>query len=274
MPRLGYIREVPTVLGWRYHHGSITPRRTYVAKSIWQACGGCGKERWVRLVYRKPVSTCCRKCVYKHNAYTKGLTWGDAIEYLSSSPEEQQRALQEHYKGIKQANKQRRIDASLKPINENVKKAFKHTRKYIREHQVPLDKPVDKRFGKRTSGQTSKRNSIWAKSKASKQAKIDYQTWVKLSTKSSKQSSTKSITMTGNQRLAEFSTIKRTNRYPICVLSKASKDKLSRQAYLLKEFNVGLSIQRAVQASLTKSPTKSQGWFSRLFSRLYGLCKR
>ncbi len=239
MPRLGYIREVPTVLGWRYHHGSITPRRTYVAKFIWQACIGCGKERWVRLVYRKPVSTACRKCVYKQNTYTRSLTWGDAIEYLSSSPEEQQRALQEHYEGIKQADKQRRIDE--RKLKRELKLASKQAKKHVSKR---VDKQVDKRFGKRT-GVSKLKGRI-------RPIKID--AGIGPIIKAHRQ-------RTAEIKLAWINWAHTSNTPQFTCLKNNEKLILKSGALMLSK-------------SPSKSIAKSQGWFSRLFSRLYGLCKR
>ena len=32
------------------------------SRFVWQACGDCGKERWVRILRGKPISSLCRLC--------------------------------------------------------------------------------------------------------------------------------------------------------------------------------------------------------------------
>jgi len=69
-------------------YGSEIGIKPYKARFIWAACIYCGKERWVRCVFGKPIKTRCHNCYLtkdrrhlslRYNAMEKNPKWKGGI---------------------------------------------------------------------------------------------------------------------------------------------------------------------------------------------------
>lgn len=69
-------------------HGNEIGIKPHKAKFIWAACEFCGKERWVRCVWGKPIKTRCHACYLtkdrrflslQYNALNKNPRWKGGI---------------------------------------------------------------------------------------------------------------------------------------------------------------------------------------------------